>query len=427
MAQASHHYRHRIVDDELDELFTGLSAISLDGPKGVGKTETALQRARSIYQLDNGPERERLTGQPSLLDQAARPVLIDEWQQWPPVWDYVRRAVDQRISAGTFILTGSASPTERIHSGAGRIVSVRMRPMTICERGLESTTVSLAGLLRKETSPIAGSTSVVLSDYVDEIISSGFPGIHGHAPRSISALLDSYLDRLLDHDVSENGLTVRRPETLRGWLAAYAAATATTASFETIRDAATSGIADKPAKTTTIRYRDALTRLWILDPVSAWLPTHNHLRKLTATPKHHLADPALAARLLNLTRSSLIAPRPAHDRRPRNSPILGQLFESLVTLSVRVFAQRAQARVYHLRTMGGEREADLIVTGEAGRVLAIEVKLSAEVNDSDVKHLRWLRNEIGDDFIDAVVINTGPYAYRREDGIAVVPAALLGP
>lgn len=176
---------------------------------------------------------------------------------------------------------------------------------------------------------------------------------------------------------------------------------------------------------TALGYRDALQRLWILDPVEAWLPTQNPLTRLTAAPKHHLADPALAARLLSLNVGSLLGGEVAG--RPRDRTILGPLFESLATLSVRVFAQAAEARVGHLRTQAGRHEVDLIVTGESGRVLAIEVKLSAVPDDTDVRHLHWLRREIGVDLIDAVVLTAGPYAYRRPDGIAVVPLALLGP
>jgi hypothetical protein len=174
-------------------------------------------------------------------------------------------------------------------------------------------------------------------------------------------------------------------------LTAYAAATATTTSYEKIPDAATSETANPPAKATSAAYREALMRLWIVDPVDAWLPGTRHLSRLAAAPKHHLADPALAARLMGITAESLIAPRRPDDPQPRDGALLGQLFESLVTLNVRVSAHRAEARVAHLRTRGGEHEVDIIVTGEAGRVLAIETKVTAAPNLSDAKHLLWLK------------------------------------
>lgn len=302
---------------------------------------------------------------------------------------------------------------------------LRMRPMTLAERGVGRPTVSLVDLLNGRAT-IEGETDVRLETYVEEILRSGFPGIRtARTDRGLRAQLDGYLDRLFDHEVIENGAMQRRPAAMRQWLTAYAAATATSAAYETIRDAATPGQGDKPTKVTALGYSDVLQRLWILDPLDAWLPPHNHLTRLTAAPKHHLTDPALAARLLSLTADSLMGADAT--RVPRDRSMLGPLFESLVTLNVRVFAQSAEGRVGHLRTKAGRHEVDLIVTGEAGRVLALEVKLGATPNDADTQHLHWLRGEIGDDLIDAVIVTAGPYAYRRSDGIAVVPAALLGP
>jgi uncharacterized protein len=420
-------YRRRIVDDELDELLSGLPAIALEGPKAVGKTATALQRAATIYRLDNDAERSVLQADPSRLLEGERPVLIDEWQRFPESFDHVRRAVDDGASPGSFLLTGSASPTDPpTHSGAGRIVQMRLRPMTLAERDVGSPSVSLRHLLQGGGGPITGRTDVNLERYVHEILASGFPGLRGLSDRLARAQLDGYIDRVVDRDFEDLGRHVRRPGTLRRWMQAYAAATATTASYEKIRDAATSGQGEKPTRATTQPYRDVLERLWILDPVPAWLPTRNRLSRLSSPPKHHLADPALAARLLGVDEPTLLQARPAGPPMTRDGTLLGALFESLVTLNVRVYAQAAEARTSHLRTWSGDREIDLIV--ERGqRVLAIEVKLGQTPEERDVRHLLWLRNELGDDLADAIVITTGLAAYRRPDGIAVVPAALLGP
>lgn len=210
-------------------------------------------------------------------------------------------------------------------------------------------------------------------------------------------------------------------------MTAYAAASSTIASYEKIRDAATSGEGEKPNKKATTPYRDVLQRLWIVDPVPAWLPTRNRISRLTAPPKHQLVDPALAARLLGVDARALFDASPVGPPIQRDGTLLGALFESLVTLDVRVYAQRAEAAVKHFRTWAGEREVDLIVERADGRAVAIEVKLARTIDDSAVRHLLWLREEIGDDLLDAVVITTGAQAYRRTDGVAVVPAALLGP
>jgi uncharacterized protein len=420
-------YRSRVIDAELDEFLVGLPAVSIEGPRGVGKTVTAERRAATVYRLDDSDEFLIAQADSSRLVGGQPPILIDEWQRLPESFDRVRRAVDDGAAAGSFLLTGSATPTNLpVHSGAGRIVRMRLRPMTLLERGDVSPTVSLAELLEGKRPKVEGRTDMDLEGYVDEILASGFPGIRRLSRRLQVAQLDGYIDHIIDRDFEELDYNVRKPATLRRWMAAYAAATATTASLEKIRDAATSDLGETPARPTTLPYRDVLERLWILDPVQPWLPTRNRLSRLTSPTKHHLADPALAARLLGVGADDLLKARPAGPSVPRDGTLLGALFESLVTLCVRVYAQKAEARIAHLRTWSGEREVDLIV--ERGQsVLAIEVKLGQVVNDRDVRHLVWLRDQLGDELADAVVVTTGGQAYRRRDGIAVVPAALLGP
>ena len=407
---------------------TGLPAISLEGPRGVGKTATAERRAKTVIALDESDELELLVGDPGRLDRLAHPLLVDEWQRHPAVWDWVRRSVDRDYGAGRFLLTGSVSPVSApTHSGAGRIVRIRMRPMSLSERGMEKPTVSLRELLAGTHSPLDGDTAVDLPAYTEEILRSGFPAIHNQSPRIRRTQLDSYLDRIVERDFPEQGHLVRRPAALRAWLAAYAAATATTASYNAILNAATPGESNKPAKSTTAAYRDVLSQIWLLEPIAGWLPTRNSFVRLAQAPKHHLADPALAARLLGASETSLLMGNTSEPPVPRDGTLLGALFESLVALNLRVYAQANEARVHHLRTLDGKHEVDFIVERDDHKIVALEVKLAASVNDSDVAHLHWLRDRYGDTVLDAAVISTGKYAYRRQDGIAVIPAALLGP
>ncbi len=421
-------YLPRVVDAELDDLLSGLPAIALEGPKGVGKTVTAMRRAHDVFALDNEGQRRLVEADPTAIDAVAGTVLLDEWQRLPEVWDVVRRKVDAGAPPGRFLLTGSASPVQApTHSGAGRIVTVRMRPLSLFERGLASPTVSLAALLGESRPTISGETDVALPAYTEEILASGFPAIRASTGRQRRSQLEGYLTRIVERDFPEQGLSVRRPATLRAWLRAYAAATSGTTSYNNLLDAATAGEAQKPAKTTTIAYRDVLSQLWLLDPVPGWIPSRNHINRLTQNPKHHLADPALAAQLLGVDETALLRGLEPGSPKPRDGSLLGSLFESLVTLSVRVYAQAAEARVHHLRTKSDLREIDLIVERRDRRVLALEVKLSGAPKDEDVKHLLWLREQLGEDLLDAAVITAGPYAYRRPDGIAVIPAALLGP
>jgi predicted AAA+ superfamily ATPase len=421
-------YLPRTVDLELDELMPGLPAISLEGPRSIGKTATAQRRAKIIFALDDPRTLELVVADLERIDRSPSPTLVDEWQRYPPVWDRVRRSVDRDPSAGRFLLTGSASPVYApTHSGAGRIVRMRMRPMSLVERGLQKPTVRLAELLAGSRTRIDGDTEVDLAAYTEEILRSGFPAIRDQPLSTRRAQLDGYLDRIVEHDFPDQGHVVRQPATLRGWLAAYAAATSTTASYNAILDAATPGESSKPAKTTTIGYRDILSQIWLLDPVPGWHPSRNPFVRLAQAPKHHLADPALAARLLHASQTSLLMGRDSGPPIPRDGTLLGALFESVVALSLRVYAHANYATVHHLRTFNGRHEIDFIVQRDDHKVVALEVKLAGTVGDEDVRHLHWLHEQLGDDLLDAAVITTGPYAYRRQDGIAVIPAALLGP
>lgn len=281
-------------------------------------------------------------------------------------------------------------------------------------------------LLQGNRPALAGGTSLRLVDYVDELVASGFPGLRGLPGRALNFQLDSYIAHVVDRDVPEAGLAVRKPEAMRAWLAAYAAASSGTASYNQILEASTAGFTDRPSKVTLIAYRDVLAQLWLLDPVPAWSPGGSALTRLGQAPKHHLVDPALAVRLLGLTTSALLDGE-GHAVGPQAGSLLGHLFESLVTLCVRVPAQAADATVGHLRTRNGDHEVDLVVVRPDGKVLAIEVKLATAIEDRDVKHLRWLSAALGPQLLDAIVINTGPEAYRRPDGIGVLPLALLAP
>ena len=420
-------YTPRVIDRELDEVFGSLPALALEGPKGVGKTESASRRAATVHRLDNPARLELAEADPRLLLEAERPILIDEWQRLPETWDLVRRAVDDGAAPASFLLTGSASPdgTGR-HSGAGRIPTLRMRPLTLSER-LGGTSVSLGELLEGRRPKLGGETAFGLGDYVEEILASGFPGLRDTSGRALRLQLDGYVERIVDRDFPELGHAVRNPAGLRRWMAAYAAATATTTSLEKIRAAATGDEGERLSKDAARPYRTILERLWLLDPVPPWQPTRRHLSRLSAASKHHLADPALAARLLGATRNALLENAELGPPVPRDGTLLGALFESLVTLCVRVYAQGAEAATGHLRTFSGNREVDLIVEAQDKRIVAIEVKLKRTIKDDDVRNLHWLQAAVGDELLDAVVINTGESAYRRADGIGVIPAALLGP
>ena len=336
-------YSPRLIDIELEEL-RDLPAISLEGPKAVGKTETAARRAVTTFNLDNPELLAIIEADPKrLVSTGEPPVFIDEWQRYPPSWDLVRRQVDADRSA-RFLLAGSAAPVEApLHSGAGRIVTVRMRPMSLAERGLGVPTVRLSDLLDGHECELGGSTELGLSEYVDEILRSGFPAIRQATGRALRTQLDGYIDRVVERDFEEVGVRVRNTEALRRWMTSYAAATSTTTSYEKIRDAASAGEESKQSKTTTGPYRTALERLHLMEPLPAWAPSRNHLRNLARAPAHHLTDPALAARLLGASAETLLDGRSSGPAIPRDGTLLGALFEALVVQSVRVYAKANEA------------------------------------------------------------------------------------
>jgi predicted AAA+ superfamily ATPase len=421
-------YRRRVIDAILDDLMAESPAIALAGPKAVGKTATCQQRAATVFRLDGPLAREAFINADRPLDTAQAPILLDEWQYVPDVWNQVRRAVDDGAEPGRFLLAGSAAPMgAAIHSGAGRILPIRMRPLSLFERGLAEPTVSLRAALADEIDEVAGSTSVGFEGYVAQIVASGFPGMRSYSPRLRNRQLDAYIDNIVNREFAEQGLAVRRPDTVRRWMRAYAAATGTTANYTQILNAATPGESEKPAAKTTIAYRDVLQSLWILDDVRPWDPTGSSITRLSQTPKHFLADPALAARLLLLDEAALTSGAAEPDFGPSYGSIAGRLFEALVALSLQTYASAADAHVSYLRTRNGDHEVDFIV--QAGQsIVAIEVKLSPTVTDSDVRHLVWLKDRLGPRLTTMIIVTTGPHAYRRvRDGVIVTPAALLGP
>jgi predicted AAA+ superfamily ATPase len=419
-------YQPRILDRILQELAEELPAILIEGAKAVGKTSTARRLAAETLQMDNPVTKELVENSPELLERSEKPLLIDEWQRLPVVWDYVRRQVDQNNKGGQFLLTGSALPREaNIHSGAGRIIRLRMRPLSMAERGLIKSTVSLSDLLTG-TASIEGQSPLKLEDYLREILCSGFPGIRSLSMRAQEAQLDGYLDNIVSREFPELGQMVRKPDVLRNWLRAYAAATAGTTSYQAILDAATPGEHNKPAKNTTLVYRDTLESLWLIDKVEPWLPGGTSFKYLGKTPKHFLADPALSARLLDITPDRLLQGTSVVPLGSPEKTITGCLFEALTAMSLKTYALACNARLRHFRSSSGDHEVDFII--EKGKtIIAIEVKIASTIIGAELRHLHWIENQFTEYQVIKVVVNSGPNAYTRKDGVHIVPLALLGP
>jgi predicted AAA+ superfamily ATPase len=427
-----HDYK-RLIEPYILDLMTAFPAIAIDGLKGVGKTVSTKRIAKTVFELDRIRDFDRLANSLETLSSAPKPVLIDEWQRIPRVWDYVRRAVDDGAAPGSFLLTGSiANDDMNIHSGAGRIIKQKMYPLSLAERDLEIPTVSLRDMLSAESPfsiEISGETEVTFRRYMNEIAASGLPAFRKFNQSQRKIVFESYFENMLTHEFDQQGVKLRQPQTLLRWLRAFAAAISTDAGYNEILDASTAGEGHKPAVKTTIAYREALGNLWLLDELEPWMDGEDFFSELKRSPKHYLADPAFAAYLLGLDEDTLggTGTWPFQPGRfdEKYGSILGRLFEALVQLSLNVYSGANGATLSFMRTRPGDREIDFIIQ-KGSRVIACEVKLAPQITDHDVRHLLWFREKIGTRLADAIIITTGSFAYRRPDGVAVVPAALLG-
>lgn len=414
-------YLKRIVDRELEDRISSTGAVVIEGSKACGKTTTARQIAASEVLLDiDASARQAVSVDPTLVLDGKVPRLIDEWQLEPALWNHIRRTVDDRGQPGQFILTGSAIPADDItrHTGAARLTRLLMRPMSLFETGHSSGAVSLSDLLE------GGSVScpdpgMKVSDLAERIAVGGWPGqLDRTAGQSLRSLRD-YLEEIRRTDISRLEGHKRDPGKVGRLLRSLARNSATEASVSTLaRDA---GGSDGALDHETVReYLRALERLMIVEDQPAWSPNLRSRSILRHAPKRHFVDPALAVAAL----------RASPDRLLNDLELMGTLFESLVVRDLRIYAQAADASVYHYRDNTG-LEADAIVEAADGRWAAIEIKLGASRVDSGAANLLKLADRVdtstcGDPAALVVITATG-YGFTREDGVSVIPIGALGP
>jgi len=420
-------YMTRYADTWLEEMLPHLKAIAIEGAKGVGKTRTAQQHAENTFRLDQRGVRESIESEYELLSSGPFPTLIDEWQYLPEVWDRVRRMVDDGIPPGSIILTGSRQSNNlSLHSGAGRIVRFRMRPLSLAERfpHIEKITLKNSFEGKNPTQPRMDST-ITFSEYMSEIARTGFPDINAASDVIRNDLIDSYIDNIATREFQAQGIGLRQPETLIRWMRAYAAATGTTTSYNKILDAATPGESDKLSRKATTAYREALSSLWLIDDLPYWGEGENFFGRLKQSSKHYLADPGLEARLLGLNVQDLIRGEEETTCDLEYGSIAGRLFGSLCVMSVRTYASQIGARSYFLRTAKGTREIDLIIEKDR-KLVIIEIKMGTSVDNDDVRHLNWFEEKLGNRVKEKIILTTGNRCYRRKDGVLVIPAVLFG-
>lgn len=403
----------RHADERLSRLLGVHPALLIEGVRGAGKTSSATRLAASTLRLDHPPTAQMVASDTeAVCATLPTPVLIDEWQRVPTVWDSVRRMIDDDRSPGRFILSGSsrAAVTADIHAGAGRMLAVRLRPMTLSERRGAAPSVSLKDLAEQGIDAVRGARSAFTpEEQLAPTVESGLPGYLGMEPLDHQEALRSYLDLAISRDLAELTSTARNTSKLRRYLRSYAATVGTNAESAAIHTAA------DVSKATGETYHDLLDRLGLIEELPGW--SHNRLKRLTKRPKRHMIDPAFATADHHDTAKSLAA------RRPR----LGELFESVVVNQIRATADALGLgwRFGHLRSAGGDQEIDLVAELADGSVIAMEAKLSETVGAVDARHLVSLRDSLGDAFRAGLLIHPGTTAFRIDDRIAAVPLGAL--
>lgn len=415
-------YLPRIVDAELTELLAAAGAVIVEGPRASGKTATALQAAASAVLLDVDENARRMIGvdPTAVLAAGDTPRLIDEWQIEPAIWNHVRRAVDRRGAFGQFILTGSAVPADDVtrHTGAGRFIRLRMRPMSLYESGSASGEISLRRLLDGETQR-APRTGLSIAEVAELVCAGGWPGHAGTPLPGVLRANRGYLDDVRRTDVSRVSGGTRDPVKVGRLLRSLARNVATPVSLTKL--AAEVGEEGRAAKAETVaEYLDALERLMVVEPLPAWSPHLRSRATLRRAPVRHFVDPSLATAALRASPERLIA----------DLEFLGLLFESLVVRDLRVHAQAADAQVFHYREKDG-LEVDAVVETADGRWAAFEIKLGERWVEDGVRNLRRLAGRMEDSDHGppaalAVIVPTG-YGSVRPGDVGVVPIGALGP
>ena len=418
-------YIPRIIDSKLDEYLSTFGAVCVEGPKWCGKTWTSAHHSRSeIFIGDpagNFQNRQLAEMSPDLVLDGETPRLIDEWQEVPPIWDAVRYWVDQSAEKGRFILTGSATPNHKgiLHSGAGRIARLRLRPMSLYESGDSTGQVSLKALCRGELPPVmTGETD--LRELIRLIIRGGWPGSLGLPAERAALLPEEYLNAVIDDDVYRIDGVKRNTMKMRLLLRSLARNESTTATNRKLRSDI-SEIDDEGIDVETVKeYLDIFERLFITDnqlPFSTGVRSSVRVKQAV---KRHFADPSLACALLKATPEGLLG----------DLNTLGFLFEALCERDLKIYAESFGGGLYHYQDYQG-REIDAVIELTDGRWCAFEIKLGANQIDGAAKGLLKLQKEFIEDpkghppDVLCVICGLSKAAYRRPDGVFVVPITAL--
>lgn len=414
-------YLPRVADMRLDDALRSSGAVHIKGPKWCGKTETGIHHTRSQIYLQDPDKSPALLAmadsKPSELLIGDKPRLVDEWQMAPQLWDAVRFAVDREKVRGGYVLTGSSTPKIRpAHTGVGRIAPLEMSTMSLLETGESTGAVSLLSLF-EGTLDIAQVAGLDVDDYARVICRGGWPeAVVSESRGDAGRMARDYVLELLDSNINEMDGIRRNRTWMRQIMRSYARNVSGQASLSTI---AADMQGEPPSAPTLSEYVDALSRAFVLNDLSAWNPRLRSKTAVRTSPTRHFSDPSIAAAVLAAT------PRGLLD----DFETFGLLFESLCIHDLRVYASALGGSLYHYRDKTG-LEADAVVVLDDGRWALVEVKMGQSRIDEGASHLLKLAERIDQtregrpSFL--MVLTSTACAYRRKDGVVVVPLACLG-
>lgn len=419
-------YRPRLIERRLDALMSAFGCVEITGPKWCGKTWTSLSRSVSATRLDDPAQREAAQMDPMLALIGDEPHLVDEWQEVPEVWDAARRRVDEAGNRrGMLLLTGSTSLSkerrEKVrHSGTGRIARLSMRPMSLFESGDSSGLVSLGSLLAgKPLVPTSKPSD--LEDVARWCCRGGWPANLGLSDDAAFETSAQYLRSVLDTNILDEG---RSPRTALALMRALAANESQAVTYKTLQRDMTED-ESAPDVLTIASYLELFDRLHLTEEIRGWEPPMRAKARVRVKPKRYFCDPSLAAALLGATPERLLF----------DMQTLGLLFENLVIRDLLVFLSTYSGIDNHLSYYRDEKglETDAVIES-GGRWAAVEIKLSDTKADEAAENLKALRRKVlssdagknPEPVFFAVVVGRGSLAYKRSDGVLVIPASLLG-
>ena len=423
----SRRYIPRIADERLAFLLSSCGAVHIKGPKWCGKSTTAEKQSKSVVYLqdpsNNNQNIALARNAPRLFLKGETPRLIDEWQVVPTIWDSVRFEIDQRGDHGQFILTGSSVPPEDSdikHSGAGRIVPMVMRTMSLFESGDSSGSISIAKLF-DGSSQDATESELDLENYSYLICRGGWPAAVVEPNKNISLQQSkNYYSVLVDEDIQRLGKIKRNGVKIKSVLRSYARNTASSASFNTIRNDILEHSESTVDRDTIARYIEDLERLYVVEELPAWCPNLRSKTAVSSSNTRHFIDPSIGCAALDISPPDLIS----------DLNTMGLFFESMAVRDLRVYSEILGGHVFHYRDSSG-LEADAVIKLDNGKWAAVEMKLcDSERIEEGANNLLKLKDSVDTKLgppAFLMVLTATRYAYQRPDGVWIVPLGCLGP